>query len=166
MRFYGLKTACLRVHNFSLVRVRQEDETLFVNYQHGTETILLVDDEESLRTVVTDLLTQLGYQMLSAGSGEEAIQLARKYSSRIDLLLTDVIMDGLGGPDLAKTLLQSRPEMKVVFISGFEDGALAPDGILKPGTTLVQKPFSMRILSAKLREVLDKPQGSNPTVSG
>ena len=95
--------------------------------------------------------------MLSAPSGREALKLAREYSGRIDLLLTDVIMDELPGPELAERLLQGRPEMKVVFISGFADGSIAPNGILKPGTVLVQKPFTIRVLSAKLREVLDNP---------
>ena len=130
-----------------------------MNYQCGTETILLVDDEESLRTVVVDLLSQLGYRMLSAASGEEAIKMAQDYSARIDLLLTDVVMDGLPGPELAEALLQSRPEMKVVYISGFADGSIAPNCVLRPGTVLVQKPFTIRILSAKLREVLGGPAG-------
>ena len=130
------------------------------NYYRGTETILVVDDEESLRTVVVDLLSQLGYQILSAANGPEALKLAAGYSGKIDLLLTDVVMDGLPGPELAERLLQSRPEMKVIFISGFADGSLAPDGVLKPGTVLVQKPFTIRVLSAKLREVLDNRNAS------
>src|SRR5215467_7342563 len=111
-------------------------ENLPLNYYRGTETILVVDDEESLRTVVVDLLSQLGYHVLSAAGGQEALELAAKYSGQIDLLLTDVVMDGLAGPELAEKLLQGRPEMKVVFISGFADGSLAPDGVLKPGTIL------------------------------
>jgi CheY-like chemotaxis protein len=130
-----------------------------LTYQRGTETILLVDDEESLRAVVVDLLSQLGYHMLSAASGEEAIKVAQEYPDRIDLLLTDVVMDNLPGPELAELLLQSRPEMKVVFISGFADGSIAPNCVLKPGTVLVQKPFTIRILSAKLREVLGETKG-------
>ena len=130
-----------------------------MDYHRGTETILLVDDEESLRTVVVDLLRQLGYQMLSAPSGKEALALAEKHSSKIDLLITDVIMDGLAGPELAETLLSSRPEMKVIFISGYPEGSLAPDGVLKPGTILVQKPFTIKVLSAKVREVLDRSSG-------
>src|SRR5262249_37748661 len=133
-------------------------ENLSLNYYRGTETILVVDDEESLRTVVVDLLSQLGYHMLSAASGQEALELATEYSGRIDLLLTDVVMDGLPGPELAEKLLQGRPEMKVVFISGFADGSIAPNGVLKPGTVLVQKPFTIRMLSAKLREILDNPR--------
>lgn len=129
-----------------------------MSYQRGTETILLVDDEESLRTVVVDLLCQLGYHVLSAGGGEQAIHVAQEYSGKIDLLLTDVVMDGLPGPELAEMLLQKRPEMKVVFISGFADGSHDWDSILRPGMVLVQKPFSIRILSAKLREVLQNPE--------
>jgi CheY-like chemotaxis protein len=136
----------------------REDHLL--NYHRGTETILLVDDEESLRTVVVDLLRQLGYQVISAASGKEALALAGEHPAKIDLLVTDVIMDELPGPELAEMLLSSRPDMKVIFISGFAEGSLAPDGVLKPGTILVQKPFTIKVLSAKVREVLDKQPGS------
>ena len=125
-----------------------------MEYHRGSETILVVDDEESLRTVVEELLGKLGYSVLSAGSGPEALAMAAKFSGKIDLLLTDVIMDPLSGPALAEQLTQARPEMKVVYISGYDDGALAPDGVLKPGTVLVHKPFTFKILSARLREVL------------
>ena len=137
------------------VRRAVETGTFSLSYQHGTETILVVDDEESLRTVIADLLNQLGYQILSAGNAQEALTLAAEYNGRIDLLLSDVVMEGLPGPELADRLLSSRPELKVVFMSGFADSSLAPNGILKPGTVLVQKPFTIRMLSAKLREVLD-----------
>jgi len=117
-----------------------------------------VDDEESLRIVVVDLLSQLGYHVLPAGSGAHAIRVAQEYSGKIDLLLTDVVMEGIAGPELAETLLRVRPEMKVVFVSGFADGSHDWDNVLRPGMVLVQKPFSMRILSAKLREVLQAPE--------
>jgi CheY-like chemotaxis protein len=104
---------------------------------------------------VVDLLGQLGYHMLSAANGQEALKLASEYPDKIDLLLSDVVMEGLPGPELAQKLVQSRPELKVVFISGFADNSIAPDGILKPGTVLIQKPFTVRVLSAKLREILD-----------
>jgi two-component system, cell cycle sensor histidine kinase and response regulator CckA len=138
-----------------------------LDYYRGTETILVVDDEESLRTVVVDLLGQLGYSILSAGSGQEALKLAAEYPGKIDLLLSDVVMEPLPGPALAEKLTSLRPDMKVVFISGYTDGSLsAPDGLLKPGTVLVNKPFTFKILSAKLREVLGSPpiaQGNNHT---
>jgi CheY-like chemotaxis protein len=135
-------------------------ESFVLSYHRGTETILVVDDEESLRTVLVDLLGQLGYHILSAANGLEALNVSQEYPGRIDLLLTDVVMDGLPGPELAEKLIANRPEIKVVFISGFADGSLAPDGVLKPGTVLVQKPFTIRVLSAKLREVLEKPSAA------
>lgn len=121
------------------------------------ETILVVDDEESLRTVVVDLLGHLGYCTLSAANGHEAMKVAEGYPGRIDLLLTDVVMHPLTGPALAEKLMRSRPEMKVIFISGYANASLAPNGILRPDTVLVHKPFTMKILSAKLREVLGDP---------
>lgn len=128
-----------------------------MRYCHGTETILVVDDEESLRSVIVDLLSHLGYCTLSAACGNDALALAEEYPGKIDLLLTDVVMHPLPGPDLAETLMRSRPEMRVIFMSGYANPSLAPDGVLKPGTVLVNKPFTMKILSAKLREVLGSP---------
>jgi two-component system, cell cycle sensor histidine kinase and response regulator CckA len=128
-----------------------------LEYGHGKETILVVDDEDALRTVIVDLLGYLGYCTLSAANGHDALELAQGYPGRIDLLLTDVAMHPLTGPELAEKLMHSRPEMKVIYISGYANAALAPDGILKPGTVLVYKPFTMKILSAKLREVLENP---------
>jgi DNA-binding NtrC family response regulator len=128
-----------------------------LDYCRGKETILVVDDEESLRTVVVDLLGHLGYCTLSAASPDDAMKVALEYPGRIDLLLTDVAMHPLTGPMLAEELMRSRPEMKVIFISGYANASLAPDGVLKPGTVLVNKPFSMKILSARLREVLGNP---------
>ena len=123
---------------------------------HGSETILVVDDEEPLRTVIGDLLSQRGYHILSTSNGPNALALAKEYPGKIDLLLTDVEMEPLSGPALAEALTRIRPEMKVVYISGYP-ATLAPDGTLKPGTVLVNKPFTMKMLSAKLREVLESP---------
>lgn len=128
-----------------------------MDYCRGKETILVVDDEESLRTVIVDLLGHLGYCTLSAASADDAMKVALDYPGRIDLLLTDVAMHPLTGPMLAEKLMRSRPEMKVVYISGYANASLAPDGVLKPGTVLVHKPFTMKVLSAKLREVLGNP---------
>lgn len=131
-----------------------------MEYDCDKETILVVDDEEPLRTVVVDLLGHLGYCTLSAANGHEALEVAQAYPGRIDLLLTDVVMHPLPGPALAERLMRSRPEMKVIYISGNAYASLAPDGILKPDTVLVHKPFTMKILSAKLREVLGDPGNS------
>jgi len=128
-----------------------------LEYDCGKETILVVDDEDSLRTVIVDLLGHLGYCTLSAANAQEAMKLALDYPGRIDLLLTDVVMHPLPGPVLAEKLMRSRQEMKVIFISGYANASLAPDVVLKPGTVLVNKPFTMKIPSAKLREVLGNP---------
>lgn len=128
-----------------------------MDYCRGKETILVVDDEDSLRTVIVDLLNHLGYCTLSASNAQGALELAMEYQGRIDLLLTDVVMHPLTGPALAEKLMRSRPEMKVIYISGYANASLAPDGVLEPGTVLVHKPFTMKILSAKLREVLGNP---------
>lgn len=128
-----------------------------MDYCRGKETILVVDDEDSLRTVIVDLLSHLGYCTLSAANAHDALKLAQEYPEKIDLLLTDVVMHPLTGPMLAEKLAGSRPEMKVIYISGYANASLAPDGVLQPGTVLVHKPFTMKLLSAKLREVLGDP---------
>jgi two-component system, cell cycle sensor histidine kinase and response regulator CckA len=125
-----------------------------LDYSRGSETILLVEDEEPLRKLCTEFLEQLGYRMLAASNAKEAVALVEGYSGKIDLLITDVVMPGLPGPELAEALLALRPDLKVIFISGYAEGSLAPNGILKPGTVLVNKPFTIRALTAKLREVL------------
>ena len=127
----------------------------FPDYKPGTETILLVEDMESLRIVILDCLEQLGYQVLTAGSGEEALALASGYKDEIHLLLTDVILPQMKGPELAKNLLAARPRIKVIYVSGYAESILSPHGVLEPGTILLHKPFSIKILSAKLREVLE-----------
>jgi two-component system, cell cycle sensor histidine kinase and response regulator CckA len=157
---FPVETARQEVHNSQAIvgstLERAETETP-LEYDRGKETILVVDDEESLRTVIVDLLGHLGYCTLSAANGHDALELARRYPGKIDLLLTDVAMHPLTGPALAEKLMRSRPAMKVIYISGYANASLAPDGVLKPGTVLVHKPFTMKILSAKLREVLGNP---------
>jgi len=128
-----------------------------LDYCCGKETILVVDDEEPLRTVIVDLLSHLGYCTLSAANADDALKVALEYPEKIDLLLTDVVMHPLTGRMLAEKLAHSRPEMKVIYISGYANELLAPDGVLQPGTVLVYKPFTMKLLSAKLREVLGNP---------
>ena len=159
--FFPVETVRQEVHNLSnswpRSRKRAETETTPLEHDCGKETILVVDDDDSLRTVIVDLLGHLGYSTLSAANAADAMQLSQDYQGKIDLLLTDVAMHPLTGPALAEKLMRSRPEMKVIYISGYANAALAPDGVLKPGTVLVDKPFTMKILSAKLREVLGNP---------
>ena len=131
------------------------ETTTPLEYSRGTETILLVEDEEPLRKVVIELLTQIGYSVLSASNGKEAMRVAEAYPEKIHLLITDVLMPEIGGPELARALCAVRPDLKVIYISGYTDTSLAPEGVLPPETVLVNKPFSVRVLSAKMREVLD-----------
>ena len=126
----------------------------FPEYKAGSETILLVEDLDSLRTVIADSLEQLGYKVLTANSGEDALTLSARYNGEIHLLLTDVIMPQMKGPELAEKLRAQRPQMKVIYVSGYAEGVLAPHGVLAPGTVLLYKPFSIKMLSIKLREVL------------
>ncbi|HYL92507.1 MAG TPA: response regulator [Alphaproteobacteria bacterium] len=115
----------------------------------------MVEDEEHLRQVCTEVLIRFGYKVLLASNGKEALALSEGHSGQIDLLLTDVVMPEMNGLELAETLLASRPGLKVVFISGFPRGMLSHDGGVKPGTVLVAKPFTIKVLMSKLREVLD-----------
>ena len=126
----------------------------FPEYKAGSETILFVEDLDSLRTVIADSLEQLGYKVLTANSGEDALTLSSRYNGEIHLLLTDVIMPQMKGPELAQKLRLQRPKMKVIYVSGYAEGVLAPHGVLAPGTVLLYKPFSIKMLSMKLREVL------------
>jgi len=123
----------------------------------GTETILLVEDEESVRRLASLLLERSGYRVLVASSAEEALETARGYAGEIDLLLTDVVLPGLNGRRLADLLSPERPSMKVVFASGYFDDR----GILAPGSDFIQKPFNPETLARSVRRALDR-KGPRP----
>jgi CheY-like chemotaxis protein len=122
----------------------------------GNETILLVEDEESVRRLATLLLERSGYRLLVASSGEEALQTARAFAGEIDLLLTDVVLPGLNGRRLADLLRAERPRTKVVFASGYFDDR----GILEPGSDFIQKPFDPDTLARSVRRALDRGRPS------
>lgn len=121
----------------------------------GTETILVVDDEESIRKVVNDILLSLGYEVLEAASGEEALELAKNSDKKIDLLLTDVIMPGINGRELAEKLTAFDPQVAVLFMSGYTDNVITHQGVLKPGIMLINKPLVPNLLAQKIRKILD-----------
>ena len=123
----------------------------------GTESVLLVEDEPEVRRLVEKLLALRGYKVLSAGSPSEAIALARRHEAPIELLLTDVIMPGMNGRELARVLAETRPRMKVLYMSGYTDAAISQQGILAPGTAFLSKPFTPDVLARKVREVIDGP---------
>jgi two-component system cell cycle sensor histidine kinase/response regulator CckA len=132
----------------------------------GTETILLVEDSEPLRELGREFLETAGYNVLEAGDGISAIELAEKYDGTIHALISDVILPALSGSDLAKKLLVRRPAMKVLYVSGYPGEMLSHQGVLKTGITLLQKPYTQQALLHKLRELLDgRTTGSDSTIS-
>jgi two-component system, cell cycle sensor histidine kinase and response regulator CckA len=120
----------------------------------GSETVLLVEDEECVRQLVKDTLEGKGYSVLEASHGEAAMKLAAAHQNRIHLLITDVVMPGMSGRELAKHLCQVRPGIKVLFLSGYTEDAIMHQGVLDCGTAFLQKPFSLQALSRKVREIL------------
>jgi len=125
----------------------------------GSETILLVEDESSLRKLVSQLLRTWGYTVLEASHGEEAINMARIHPGPIDLLLTDVVMPAMSGRELAKRLVPLRDGIKILYMSGYTDDTILQHGVLDPGTALLQKPFSQETLSRKVHEALHPGPG-------
>jgi CheY-like chemotaxis protein len=120
----------------------------------GTETVLLVEDEDSVRQLVRDTLEAKGYRVLEAESGEAGLSIAEGHDGKIDLVITDVIMPGIGGRELVKQLAQARPSTKFLYLSGYTEDAIVSEGSLEEGTAFLQKPFSLQSLSRKVREVL------------
>lgn len=120
----------------------------------GSETILIVEDEEGVRRVMHEMLNRQGYNVLSAHNSQEAINVCQQHTGFLHLLLTDVIMPSMSGRELADRLRLLRPEMKVLYVSGYTDSAIVHHGVLDAGTAFLQKPFTPDALSAKIREVL------------
>jgi PAS domain S-box-containing protein len=125
--------------------------------ERGHETILLVEDEVTLRELARLALEKQGYTVIEAADGAAAMQLSLSHKGAITLLLTDVIMPGMNGRELANQLAQRRREMKVLYMSGYTENAIGHNGTLDAGITLLQKPFTLSALAAKVREVLDRP---------
>ncbi len=122
----------------------------------GHETLLLVEDEPVVRRLARDILQRMGYHVLEAGDGHEALALVEHYPGRIDLVVTDVVMPRMTGPELAEQLVPRRPGTRVLFLSGYTDQALVErNGRLRAGVSFVQKPFTAEVLSRQVREVLD-----------
>jgi len=110
-----------------------------------------------VRVVMGEVLRDLGYQVLEAREGREALAIAASYAGRIDILLTDVVMPGFGGSELRRRLDATRPGLRVVYISGVMDDVIAQHGCVDPGAVFLQKPFSPWSLASRLRQALDAP---------
>jgi nitrogen-specific signal transduction histidine kinase/CheY-like chemotaxis protein len=123
--------------------------------QPGQETILLVEDEAPLLTVTQRMLQKRGYQVLTASTPGQAIQVAREHAGNIDLLITDVVMPEMNGRDLAKNFLSLYPQAKRLFMSGYTADVIAHQGVLEEGVCFIQKPFSAKELAGMVRKVLE-----------
>jgi two-component system, cell cycle sensor histidine kinase and response regulator CckA len=123
----------------------------------GTETVLLAEDDPLVRAMVTKVLRDQGYKVLSSSNGEEALRVARGYDNKeIDLLLTDIVMPQMGSLELANQLNALHPETKVIFTSGYSDEPMFQEGAPDPSIEFIQKPFVPGTLALKVRDVLDK----------
>jgi CheY-like chemotaxis protein len=123
---------------------------------HGTETVLLVEDNEGVRSFAVRVLKAYGYTVLEAANGGEAILLAEQHDGGIHLVFTDVVLPRMSGPKLADRLSTIRPGIRVLYMSGYTDDAIVHHGALDPGAAFLQKPFRPEVLARRLREVLDR----------
>lgn len=122
----------------------------------GTETILVLEDEAPLRELICEWLQGIGYTVLEAQSGADAMAIAGKHNETIHLLLTDVVMPGMSGRELAEWLASLRSSLKVLYISGYTSNAIVHHGVLETGVSFLQKPFTREALAQKVRAVLDQ----------
>jgi len=128
----------------------------------GVGTILVVEDEEDVRKAVLDVLKKQGYSVLEADNEEDALLICQQYKDTIHLMVTDVVMPRISGPELAKLLVVIHPEMKVLYMSGYTDDAIVHHGVLDKGVNYIQKPFTFDGLARKVQEVLDVKTESQP----
>jgi len=121
----------------------------------GTETLLIVENEAAIRNLLQMALRKNGYTVLAAESGREALDLVSTHSGPIHLLITDVMMPDIDGPELVRRLSTIRPETQTLFMSGYMDDALGDQGVLATSVNFIQKPFSPRTIAQKVRDILD-----------
>jgi len=124
----------------------------------GKKTVLVVDDEAEVRKLVGAMVTQFGYQVLTADSGEHALTVYHKLKRPIDLLVTDVVAPGMSGPMLADRLTALQPDLKVLYISGYDNTHVVQKYVVEKGHSLLAKPFTLPQLQEKVREVLAEKQ--------
>jgi PAS domain S-box-containing protein len=127
----------------------------------GHETVLLVEDEDMVRELAQEILEQYGYTVLTAANGTEGLRVCKEFQDKIDLVLTDVVMPQMSGPELAENILAIQPETRVLYMSGFTDDDVVRHGVLTEDMCFIQKPFSPEALAIKVREVLNNFRGHN-----
>jgi len=139
------------------VQVPSRAEKLVSTTGKGHETILLVEDEPAVRELTREVLSQRGYEVIEALTPKDAERLAGDNGAEIHLLLTDVMMPGMSGRELAKRLTERYPHLRVLYMSGYTYNVIAEGGTLEEGISFVQKPFTPQVLAQKVREALDRP---------
>jgi CheY-like chemotaxis protein len=122
----------------------------------GNETVLIVDDEESVRSLAVRVLSRLGYKVMEATNGREACLLCEKMDGKFDLIVTDVLMPIMGGIEMAKKLNEKWTDIKILYMSGYSANTIIHEGILDPGFSFLQKPFVQNTIAQKVREILDQ----------
>ncbi len=127
-----------------------------ISHPQRSETVLVVEDEDAVRAMTMEILERDGYKVLQACHGKEAFQVCGKYEGPIHLMVTDVVMPGMNGRELAECLTESRPEMKVLYVSGYTDDAIFRDGVLQAGMPFLPKPFKLETLLNSVRGVLEQ----------
>jgi CheY-like chemotaxis protein len=133
---------------------RLEAKPALAGPSHG-ETVLLVEDEDIVRALLQRILENAGYQVLTAASGDDALVVAAGHATPIDVLVTDVVMPGMSGREVAEQLREARPSLSVIFVSGYTEEAIANHGVLGDRAVFLQKPFDAAAITAALRDVLD-----------
>ena len=132
---------------------------------HGTETILLVEDQPEVSKLAASALRRYGYHVIPAANGSEAIAASRDFAGAIDLLVTDVVMPGMSGREAADRIAAHRPGLRVLFMSGYTESAISHRGVLNPGVAYIQKPFTPESLAEKVRDMLGTlGESKKPTV--
>jgi CheY-like chemotaxis protein len=134
------------------------DEVIALVGSRGGETILVVEDETDVRSYLVETLQDLNYRVREAADGGSALALFDSAPFQVDLLLTDIVMPGINGRQLADELRNRQPDLKVLFITGYSRNAIVHQGRLDAGVSMLQKPLTQSILAAKVRDILDKPQ--------
>jgi CheY-like chemotaxis protein len=134
---------------------KKAPEKIASGHEPGTETILFVEDEQSVRELVSEYLSARGYRVLDAADGMQALAIAAAHKGKIQLLITDVVMPRVSGREVAARLAPTRPDLKVLYISGYTDDSVFRHGVLEGGMAFLQKPFNLKALATKIREILE-----------
>lgn len=134
---------------------RREPAAVPADPLHGTETVLVIENDQSVREVITDVLALHGYRVLEAADGDEALRLSERHPDDIHLLIVDVVMPGMTGEALVRRIAATRPGVRTLYVSGYTDDLVRQHGVIAAGRDFLQKPFTVDSLARKVREVLD-----------